>query len=184
MRQRIKGFTIVELLIVIVVIGILATITIVAYNGIQSKARNAQLLSAIDAYEKAIRMYMTFYDGRVPTGGGGSAAASCLGENYPSADGYAANVCFTLGPVTRSAAVNNELKEFLSQLPNASENVFKLNGSPYARGVIYGGNNNAPGGPEFTLTYIIDGNQTCGRGVPYVDTIAGKSVTECTITSQ
>jgi general secretion pathway protein G len=35
------GFTIVELLIVIVVIGILAAITIVAYNGIQQKARAA-----------------------------------------------------------------------------------------------------------------------------------------------
>jgi prepilin-type N-terminal cleavage/methylation domain-containing protein len=34
-----RGFTIVELLIVIVVIGILAAITIVAYNGVQSRAR-------------------------------------------------------------------------------------------------------------------------------------------------
>jgi prepilin-type N-terminal cleavage/methylation domain-containing protein len=34
-----RGFTIVELLIVIVVIGILATITIVAYNGVQNRAR-------------------------------------------------------------------------------------------------------------------------------------------------
>ena len=34
-----KGFTIVELLIVIVVIGILAAITIVAYNGIQERTR-------------------------------------------------------------------------------------------------------------------------------------------------
>ena len=34
-----KGFTIVELLIVIVVIAILAAITIVAYNGIQSRAK-------------------------------------------------------------------------------------------------------------------------------------------------
>jgi type IV pilus assembly protein PilA len=34
-----SGFTIVELLIVIVVIGILAAITIVAYNGVQSRAR-------------------------------------------------------------------------------------------------------------------------------------------------
>jgi prepilin-type N-terminal cleavage/methylation domain-containing protein len=33
-----KGFTIVELLIVIVVIGILAAITIVAFNGIQNRA--------------------------------------------------------------------------------------------------------------------------------------------------
>jgi prepilin-type N-terminal cleavage/methylation domain-containing protein len=38
---RAKGFTIVELLIVIVVIGILAAITIVAYNGLQSRARTA-----------------------------------------------------------------------------------------------------------------------------------------------
>ncbi len=34
-----RGFTIVELLIVIVVIAILAAITIVAYNGIQSRAK-------------------------------------------------------------------------------------------------------------------------------------------------
>jgi len=36
-----RGFTIVELLIVIVVIGILAAITIVAFNGIQERARIA-----------------------------------------------------------------------------------------------------------------------------------------------
>lgn len=41
-----KGFTIVELLIVIVVIAILATIAVVAYNGIQSRAKTAQVLSA------------------------------------------------------------------------------------------------------------------------------------------
>lgn len=37
-----KGFTIVELLIVIVVIGILAAISIVAYNGIQNRAKASQ----------------------------------------------------------------------------------------------------------------------------------------------
>lgn len=39
--QKDRGFTIVELLIVIVVIGILAAITIVAYNGIQSRAKTS-----------------------------------------------------------------------------------------------------------------------------------------------
>ena len=38
-----SAFTIVELLIVIVVIGILAAITIVAYNGLQSRAHNSAL---------------------------------------------------------------------------------------------------------------------------------------------
>ena len=37
-----SGFTIVELLIVIVVIGILAAITIVAYNGVQNRARTTE----------------------------------------------------------------------------------------------------------------------------------------------
>lgn len=41
--KQTQGFTIVELLIVVVVIAILATITIVAYNGIQNSAKEAQV---------------------------------------------------------------------------------------------------------------------------------------------
>lgn len=39
-----RGFTIVELQTVIVIIGILAAMTIVAYNGISSKARASALV--------------------------------------------------------------------------------------------------------------------------------------------
>lgn len=52
-----QGFTIVELLIVIVVIAILATITIVAYNGIQNQARSSAVQAAArQAYTK-LRTY-------------------------------------------------------------------------------------------------------------------------------
>ncbi|MFI5212622.1 MAG: type IV pilin protein [Candidatus Saccharimonadales bacterium] len=44
--KKTSGFTIVELLIVIVVIGILAAITIVAYNGVQNRAKSASAQQA------------------------------------------------------------------------------------------------------------------------------------------
>ncbi len=44
-KSRQSGFTIVELLIAIVIIGILAAITIVAYNGIQNRAIEASVRS-------------------------------------------------------------------------------------------------------------------------------------------
>lgn len=52
-----RGFTIVELLIVIVVIGILAAITIVAYNGIQTKANANSSLSDLANFNKLIQLY-------------------------------------------------------------------------------------------------------------------------------
>jgi len=47
-----KGFTIVELLIVIVVIAILAAITIVAYNGIQQRAKTTASKSSAETVQK------------------------------------------------------------------------------------------------------------------------------------
>lgn len=53
------GFTIVELLIVIVIIGILASITIVAYNGIQGRARDTQRVQDMQSIVKALELYKT-----------------------------------------------------------------------------------------------------------------------------
>jgi prepilin-type N-terminal cleavage/methylation domain-containing protein len=52
-----QGFTIVELLIVIVVIGVLAAITIVAYNGIQLRARIATIQSDLEQGAKTVEAY-------------------------------------------------------------------------------------------------------------------------------
>ena len=71
-----KGFTIVELLIVIVVIAILAAISIVAYNGIQQRANNSKTVAAIQSYVKLIQMYK-IDNGTHPQ------VRSCLGAGYP-----------------------------------------------------------------------------------------------------
>lgn len=56
MLRKAHGFTIVELLIVIVVIGILAAIAISAYNGSQERARAAAVSSGIKKIEKAFHL--------------------------------------------------------------------------------------------------------------------------------
>lgn len=57
MNKKLSGFTIVELLIVIVVVAILAAISIVAYNGIQSRAKNVQIQADIKQIVKLIEAY-------------------------------------------------------------------------------------------------------------------------------
>jgi prepilin-type N-terminal cleavage/methylation domain-containing protein len=52
-----RGFTIVELLIVIVVIAILAAITIVAYNGIQQRSHTTSAKTAAENLAKKIEAY-------------------------------------------------------------------------------------------------------------------------------
>jgi prepilin-type N-terminal cleavage/methylation domain-containing protein len=55
--RRRRGFTIVELLIVIVVIGILAAITIVAFNGVQNKAKATSMMSDLESTAKQMEIY-------------------------------------------------------------------------------------------------------------------------------
>jgi general secretion pathway protein G len=52
-----SAFTIVELLIVIVVIGILAAIVIVAYNGIQNRAKVGAVTTALSQYKRKLQLY-------------------------------------------------------------------------------------------------------------------------------
>ncbi len=54
-----RGFTIVELLIVIVVIGILALLVITTYSGIQAKARNAKRQTDIQSLQTQIEAFFS-----------------------------------------------------------------------------------------------------------------------------
>ena len=55
--SKTNGFTIVELLIVIVVIGILAAITVVSYSGLQNRAKVVKIQSDISQVRKLVEAY-------------------------------------------------------------------------------------------------------------------------------
>jgi len=81
-RQKQHGFTIVELLIVIVVIGILAAITIVSFNGVSARATFAKEKSEMATINKAIRLYYSENGTYPSTGGTNTWSGFGQGQNF------------------------------------------------------------------------------------------------------
>lgn len=111
-KLRITGFTIVELMIVIVVIAILAVITIVAYNGTRTQSNNARTLTGVQQYYTSIKLYYAKNGGKYPTvpnEGTAQVTMTCLGTGYPSGK---------CGTITGTTV--NESASFMSTLQQGS----------------------------------------------------------------
>ena len=155
-----SGFTIVELLIVIVVIAILSAITIVAYNGIQQRANNTKTTDALEAWITAINLYRT-ENGQYPN------AWACLGEGYTygpegtASSGVAQCRQDTAGSgVIINTAFHNTMKPYLGNvLPVPAFTTAKNTDTQWQRGLMY-----AYGGGSGTQIYIsvaYGGDITC-----------------------
>ena len=99
-----RGFTIVELLIVIVVIAILAAITIVAYNGIQQRSRNTTTITAVTAWVKALKLYYADNGSWPPN-------TSCIGA-VGSYDGD--GKCWSTGSFLVNATTVSQVEHYMN----------------------------------------------------------------------
>lgn len=159
-KQKNRGFTIVELLIVIVVIGILAAITVVAYNGISNRSYAAKVSAAVDAYEKILKMYKVDH-GDYPTFSDTSGTFACLTPNgsMPAQAPFALNECDSQYNDRISPELNAKLAPYASALPNGLFPVVEYENGYFSRGMTYG---NYFG--TWTMYYMLNGDYECPRG--------------------
>ncbi len=159
MNKKQTGFTIVELLIVIVAIGILAAITIVAYNGMQTRANNTARVNEAKQWEGVLSAYAVTY-GKYPDV---LTYSMCLGENYPDVNTDGIGDCWDLhsggNRFSVNTTLNSELRKVTSKLPNSS------------RKPVPGAGTTSRLGPAVTLEsgivkiiYWIDGTDPCPIG--------------------
>lgn len=100
-----RGFTIVELLIVIVVIAILAAITIVAFNGVTARANSSSAQAAASTVLKKVEAYYaekTSY----PANTGVLTSASSSEPWYVATDSVAFSTTTLAAQPTKPATVN------------------------------------------------------------------------------
>ena len=128
-----RGFTIVELLIVIVVIAILAAITIVAYNGVQQKAKTTQAQTNAVQAQKVAEAYNA--DNSTYPG---------LSADFTGALAKTAKLptSITIKPVTAAGtdatAASNAAAALNASVSTATSTIyFAVVGSPATGGVIY-----------------------------------------------
>jgi type II secretory pathway pseudopilin PulG len=126
----------VELLIVIVVIAILATISIIAYRGVQERSRNSQTISAVTAYIKALRMYKVDNDQYPP-------ATSCLGTGYTSGRCHSGGSYIENGGNFNSTHMADY---FNSGFPTPALNAGQYDATTQLTGAWYAWNNGLYGG--------------------------------------
>lgn len=158
--RKLKGFTLVELLVVIVAIAIIAAISVVAYTNIKDRAERTAIVVSVRQYATMIENYIVLHN-KAPR-----ADWRCLGDatTLPAVNGYEEGFCFkpaNAGTNKGDSAPADpnlmaELRPLADSLPNIDfpEVRSTIAGGRSYRGIIYDGlTNNFTGSPAVLMYF-------------------------------
>jgi len=163
---------------VIVVIAILAAISIVAYNGIQTRAQNNQTIVVVGTYAKALSLYAVD-NGVYPS----TNTYPCLGI-YDGSGSCArlvtgASGCAYSGLANPSPAFDAIIAPYIGSKPSGSNQRATCNGDEY-KGTYLVRNDSNP--KVATIRYYLKGNVDCLKpgSVSTVSKSQADNTTSCT----
>lgn len=172
-----SGFTLLELLVVLAIIGVLATVVLASLNSSREKANNAAILSQINEYQKAIELVyadLGYYPGAQANSGndafrrykiciGDDAVGGCLGSISHGT------------PIADTNPLNQNLRNYLSSIPRFEHS---SGGDDYSSPAYSGcgvgatpllptsHDPNICNGKFYSLWFLLNGaNQDCGDAI-------------------
>jgi general secretion pathway protein G len=101
-----SGFTLVEILIVVIILGILAAIVIPQFTNASQDARKSSLVSQLQTLRSQLELYKLQHLDKLPTGLTGGTSNWAQLTTKSNADGTTSGGSLTFGPYMQSAPTN------------------------------------------------------------------------------
>lgn len=161
-----RGFTIVELLVSVSIIGLIASAVLAGFSEFQKKGRNAKRNAEVAQYIRAIELYQSdraeFPEAGTPT------ARSCLGDRSNDR-------CWSNDYYGEDAQLKSQLTPYIAQSGGVDGGLSGYDGYIYRCEYQVGGLCKG-----FSILWMVEGpNQSCGPGARINPAVNAGTATYC-----